>query len=86
MANHKSAIKKARMSERRRVINGKTLSEIRNLERRVVKAIDGKNKEESNKALVAFMSKVGKAAQKGRIHTSTASRKVSRLSKRVAAL
>jgi small subunit ribosomal protein S20 len=74
------------MSERSRVINGKTMSEIRHLERKVIKAIDGKNKDESSKALVAFMSKIGKAAQKGRIHTSTASRKVGRLSKRVAAL
>lgn len=86
MANHKSAIKKARMSLRRNAINSKTLGEVRTLERSVRKAIAGKQKDEGEKALVLFSSKIGKAAQKGRIKFETASRKVSRLSKLVSAM
>lgn len=86
MANHKSAIKKARMSLRRNAINTKTLGEVRTLEKSLRKAIAAKKKDDSQKALIAYSSKIGKAAQKGRIKFETASRKVSRLSKMVSAL
>lgn len=86
MANHKSAIKKARMSLRRQAINHKTMSEVRTLEKSVRKAIASKDKKASETALVAYSSKIGKAAQKGRLKFETASRKVSRLSKAVSAL
>ena len=86
MANHKSAIKKARMSLRRNAINSKTMGEVRTLEKAVRKAVAGKKKDECEKALIAYSSKIGKAAQKGRIKFETASRKVSRLSKMVSAL
>lgn len=86
MANHKSAIKKARMSLRRNAINTKTMGEVRTLEKSVRKALAGKNKEEGEKALVLFSSKIGKAAQKGRIKFQTASRKISRLSKLVSSM
>lgn len=86
MANHKSAIKRARTSLRRNAINTKTLSEVRTLERKLRQAITGKNKDESAKALVAFSSSIGKAAQKGRVPVRTASRKISRLAKAVSSL
>lgn len=86
MANHKSAIKRARQSLRRNAINTKTLGEIRTIEKKLTKAVTSKNKDESAKILVNYMSRVGKAAQKGRMHFSTASRKIARASKRVAAL
>ena len=86
MANHKSAIKKARMSLRRNAINGRTMTEVRTLEKSLRKAIGSKNKEESAKALIEFNSKISKAAQKGRMKFKTASRKVSRLSKLVSAI
>lgn len=86
MANHKSAIKKARMSLRRNAINTKTMGEVRTIERKLLKAIASKNKDESAKTLVAYMSKMAKAAQKGRVHFSTASRKIGRLSKAVSAI
>ena len=84
MANHKSAIKKARSSLRRNTINSRTLGEVRTVERKLVKAIASKNKDESTKALVEFASKIGKAAQKGRLPFERASRKMSRMSKAVA--
>jgi small subunit ribosomal protein S20 len=86
LANHKSAIKKARMSLRRNVINTRTLNEVRTLERKLRKAVTDKNKDQSSLALVEFSSKVTKAAQKGRLKRETAARKVSRLAKLVAAL
>jgi small subunit ribosomal protein S20 len=86
LANHKSAIKKARMSLRRAAINSKTLTEVRSLERKLRKAIGAKSKKDSEVALMEYKSKVTKAAQKGRIKFETASRKVGRLSKAVSAL
>ncbi len=86
MANHKSAIKKARMSLRRNAINAKTLGEVRKVERTLKKSLAAKDKDAATKNLVTYMSKMAKAAQKGRIHFSTASRKIGRLSKAVAAL
>ena len=86
MANHKSAIKKARMSIRRNVINSKTLTEVRTLEKKLRKSIGANSKDEALKDLVLFNSKLSKAAKKGRMKKETASRKVSRLSKLVATL
>jgi small subunit ribosomal protein S20 len=86
LANHKSAEKRARVSARRNAINARTLASVRTLEKRVRKAITAKDKDESTKALLAFESTVAKAAQKGRVPSRTASRKVSRLSKAIASL
>ncbi|MGZ3723201.1 MAG: 30S ribosomal protein S20 [Bdellovibrionales bacterium] len=86
MANHKSAIKKARMSLRRQAINSKTLTEVRSIEKKLRKAIVAKSKDDSKAALTLFISKVSKAAKNGRLKKETASRKVSRLSKAVSAL
>jgi small subunit ribosomal protein S20 len=86
LANHKSAEKRARSSKRRNAINTKTLGGVRTLEKKLRKAVSSKNKEESAKALTQFESTIAKAAQKGRIHFRTASRKIGRLAKAVAAL
>lgn len=86
MANHKSAEKRARVSARRNAINSKTLSAVRSLEKRVRKALTGKDKGEATKALLAFESGIAKAAQKGRLPFRTASRKVGRMAKAVSAL
>lgn len=86
MANHKSAEKRARVSARRNDINTQTMARVRTLEKQVRKAITAKDKDQSAKALVAFESGIAKAAQKGRVPTRTASRKVSRLSKAIASL
>ena len=86
MANHKSAIKKARTSLRRNAINTKTLGAVRTVERKLRKALATKNKADSEKTLIEFCSTIDKAAQKGRMKAATASRKVSRLSRQVSAL
>ena len=86
MANHKSAIKKARMSLRRNAINAKTLGSVRTFEKKLRKALAAKNKTDSEKSLIEFVSSISKAAQKGRMKRETASRKISRLSTQVSAL
>lgn len=62
------------------------MGEVRTFEKKLRAAIGKKDKSESQTLLVAFSSKVDKAAQKGRLAKETASRKVSRLSKLIAAL
>lgn len=86
MANHKSAEKRARQSLRRKSTNSRTLAEVRTLEKRLRGALTQKDKKASEQLLVSFMSGIDKAAQKGRIRSETASRKIGRLSKQVAAL
>ena len=86
MANHKSAEKRARQSIRRNAINSKTLAELRTFERKLRTSVGAKDKKASEELLVAYMSKMGKAAQKGRIRTETVARKVGRISKQIAAL
>lgn len=86
MANHKSAEKRARSSARRNVINAKTMGAVRTVEKKLRKALVGKNKDESAKTLIEFTSVIAKAAQKGRMPARQASRKISRLSKQVSAL
>jgi small subunit ribosomal protein S20 len=86
LANHKSAIKKARMSLRRNAINTRTLAEVRTLEKKLRKQIASKDKAGSQATLVLITSRMDKAAQKGRMKRETASRKVGRLSHLVSAL
>jgi len=86
VANHKSAAKRARQSLRRRDVNAKSLSEIRTWEKKLRTVLVKKDKKAAEGLLVSFMSKIGKAAQKGRVRTQTAARKISRISKQIAAL
>jgi small subunit ribosomal protein S20 len=86
LANHKSAIKKARMSLRRNAINSKTMSEVRTVEKKLRKALGAKSKDDATKTLAEFMSVISKAAQKGRMKKETASRRVARVSAQIAAL
>lgn len=86
MANHKSAAKRARVSLRRNAINSKTLGTVRTVEKKVRAAVAAKKKDDATKTLTEFMSVAGKAAKTGRMHSSTASRKIARLSKAVSAL
>ncbi len=86
MANHKSAIKRARGSLKRNAINAQTLGGVRTVEKKMRKSMVAKKAEDAAKDLIAFSSAIGKAAQKGRIHPRTASRKISRAAKQIAAL
>lgn len=86
MANTKSAKKAARQTLRRTEINKSRRTRMRTAVRKAEEAITGADAKLAIAALVAAQSELMKAAQKGIVHKNTASRKVSRLSKRIKAL
>jgi len=86
MANTASAKKAARKIERRTEINKVRRSRVRSYVRKVEEAIASGNKEAAQTALVAAQPELMRAATKGILHENTASRKVSRLNRRVKAL
>ncbi|NQZ00539.1 MAG: 30S ribosomal protein S20 [Bdellovibrionales bacterium] len=86
MANHKSAKKRARQTIRKAARNSQSRKAVRTFEKKLRVALDEKNADLAKTLMVAYESKLGKAAQKGLYHAKTASRKVSRLAKQVAGL
>ncbi len=80
MANHKSAKKRAKQSQVRRLRNRSVKTTLKNLEKtlRTAKEEGGDNKDE---LLRKTQSAIHKAAKKGVLHKKTASRKISRLFK-----
>ena len=83
MANHKSAIKRAGQNEIRRIRNKSVKTRIKNSVKNVRLAVSEKSSEAALKKLDDAKSIIDKAAKKGVIHTKTASRKISRLTKLV---
>ncbi|MBW1748164.1 MAG: 30S ribosomal protein S20 [Deltaproteobacteria bacterium] len=86
MANHKSALKRARQNEVRRIRNKSTKTRIKNIVKDVRLDVSEKSKESALTKLDTAKSIIDKAAKKGVIHKKTASRKISRLSKNVNAI
>lgn len=86
MANTKSAAKAARQMKRRTAVNKTRSSRLKAFVRKVEEAIASGNKSDASNALRAAEPILMRTAQKGVIHKSTASRKVSRLSARVRAM
>ncbi len=81
MAYHKSALKRARQNEDRRLRNKSVKTSVKNIVKEVRLAASETSKEAQLKKLDTAKSKIDKAAKKGVIHKKTASRKISRLSK-----
>ena len=77
MANHKSALKRARQSEDRRLRNKAVKTRVKNITKEVLATSAETAADDIKKA----QSVIDKAAKKGVIHRRTASRKISRLSK-----
>ena len=86
MANTNSAKKAARQTVRRTAVNKSRRSEMRTYVRKVEEAIAAKDPKGAAEALSAAEPKLARAAQKGIVHRNAASRKISRLMKRVKAL
>ena len=86
MANTASAKKAVRKIERRTAVNKSRRSEMRTSLRKVEEAIASKDPSAAALALHEAEPQVARAAQKGILHKNTASRKISRLTKRVKAL
>lgn len=83
MANHKSAEKRNRQSQIRRLRNRTNKSRMKNIIRQVNEAIAAGSEEEAKAALQKAIPVIAKTATKGSIHKRNASRKISRLAKRV---
>jgi len=86
MANTSSAKKMVRKIERRTARNRDQRSKMRTFIRRVEEAIDSGDKSAAEGALRAAQPLIARAGRKGLMHKKTASRKVSRLAKRVSAI
>ena len=74
MANHKSAIKRHRQSEKRRAVNRSHLRRLRSQMKRISLAVSAKNVEEVKKLLSPTFSLIDKSIQKGVLHKNAAAR------------
>ena len=86
MANTPQARKRIRRNERRAMINTNRMSRIRSFVKKVESAIAGGDKTAAADALKAAQPELARGVARGVIHKNTAARKMSRLTKRVAAL
>ncbi len=86
MANHPSALKRHRQSEKRRLRNQAIRSRVRNLVRAVRQAIATKDATAASTTLASATRALDKAVTKGVLHRNNAARKVARLSRAVGAL
>jgi len=86
MANTSSAKKAVRKIAARTEVNKSRRSRMRTFLRKVEEAITLGNQEEASAALRAAEPEIQRAATRGILHRKTASRKVSKLSKRVNAI
>ena len=83
MATHKSAEKRNRQAGKHRAFNNTVKSSVKTGMKTVLEAVGAKNPEAAKAALAKVVPMIAKAAAKGSFHKKTASRKVSRLTKRV---
>ena len=86
MANTPQAKKRIRRNDRRAEINGARVSRIRTFVKKVEAARDGGDKTAAAEALKAAQPELARGVARGVLHKNTASRKLSRLTKRVASL
>ena len=83
MANHKSALKRAKQNLDRRIRNRSTKTRVKKVVKDVRLAANETAKETAIEKLAVAKSTIDKAAKKGVIHKKTAARKVSRLTRLV---
>lgn len=86
MANTPQARKRIRRNDNRALINGNRLGRIRTFVKKVESAIAGGDKTAAAAALKEAQPELARGVARGVLHKNTASRKLSRLTKRVSAL
>ena len=86
MANTPQAKKRIRRNAARAEVNGARTSRIRSFVKKVETAIAGGDKDAAAAALKSAQPELARGVARGVLHKNTAARKMSRLSKRVAAL
>lgn len=85
MANIKSAKKRVRQDEKRRLINAARRTALKTAIKRVDGALEsGASQQEAESLLRVVASQLGRAKSKGVVHANAASRRLSRVAKRVA--
>jgi small subunit ribosomal protein S20 len=86
MANTPQAKKRIRRNDKRADINGARVSRIRTFVKKVESALVTGDKAAAAAALAAAQPEMQRGVSKGVLHKNTVARKISRLTKRVAAL
>lgn len=86
MANIKSAIKRNKQNEKRRLRNRYFSGRARTFVKKARQAIDGGVIDDARKTTLEAVRALDKAAEKGVIHKNNAARRKSRLMKHLAAL
>lgn len=86
MANIKSAIKRIRQNEKRRVRNAAVRSTVRTSVKSARVAIESGQADQARASLLRTIQVLDKAVTKGVIHKNTAARKKSRLTRQLNAL
>ncbi|MBL8058277.1 MAG: 30S ribosomal protein S20 [Anaerolineales bacterium] len=86
MANKQSAQKRIRSNARKRAVNQKSRSRTRSAVRGAREALDAPLADTSRPAVMAAVSALDKAAEKGVVHKNNAARRKSRLMKQLNAL
>ncbi|MBS3809509.1 MAG: 30S ribosomal protein S20 [Desulfobacterales bacterium] len=80
MANHKSALKRIKQNEKRRMRNRMVKTRAKTSAKKVLSAVD--NNGDVSGEFKKAQSVIDKAAKKGILHRRTAARKISRLNRR----
>lgn len=86
MANHPSAEKRNRQTQRRTEVNGARMSRIRSYMKKVETAIAAGDKNAAKQAYADAAPEMQRGIGKGVVHQRTVARKLSRLSARIKAL
>ena len=86
MAHHRSAKKRIRQTAKRTAMNRSRVSRIRTFVRKVEDALAKGDHAQARTAFAAAEPEIRRGVTKGVLHMNTASRKISRLSRRVKAL
>jgi small subunit ribosomal protein S20 len=83
VANIKSAKKRILVNEKKNAINKKRKSEIKTYIKKFEASVEENNIEEAKELLIVLQKKLSIASAKSTMHSKAASRKVSRLTKRL---
>ena len=86
MAHHRSAKKRIRQTAKRTAVNRARTSRIKTFLRKVENAVAKGDYDTARSAFAAAEPEIRRGVTKGMLHLNTASRKISRLSRRVKAL
>jgi len=85
MANHPSALKRQRQDKKRRLRNKSYRSTINTSVKKIFSSVDEKDIDGAQQYYKQAVARLDSAVNKGILHRKTASRRISRLTKKVSA-